>query len=68
MTKKPKPGGRVRISGKQYTVIEGPKKMPTSYLLVVRAADYSGYWAGAPAWQGGKGPWKITGPIISTDE
>lgn len=67
MSKKPKPGGRVQISGKQYTVIEGPKKMPASYLLMVRAEDGGGYWAAAPSHQGGKGPWKISGPVISQD-
>jgi hypothetical protein len=68
MTKKPTPGGTVQISGKPYTVIEGPKFAGGMYRIKVRRdADNGGYWANAPWHQRGCGPWKIVAPVISPD-
>lgn len=65
MSKKAKPGGGVQISGKPYTVLEGPNRQGRSYRIMVRSdADHGGYWAISEGWRGGCGPWKIDGPVI----
>jgi hypothetical protein len=68
MSKKPKPGGRVQISGVPYDVLEGPARVGGMYLLTVRRqSDNSGFYATAPLHQSGKGPWKISGPMIAAE-
>lgn len=64
MTKKPTPGGRVQISGRQYDVLGKPVGHLGYYTLKVRHEDGTELMAEAPAWQGGKGPWKISAPVL----
>lgn len=64
MSKKAKPGGRVQISGKSYTVLEGPARRGDSYRVMVRSdLDQGGYWALSEGWRGGCGPWKIESAV-----
>lgn len=65
MSTKPKPGGRVQISGKKYTVLEGPKRSGKWFRIMVRSNEtQGGYWARSEEWRAGCGPWKIEGPMI----
>lgn len=65
MSKKAKPGGRIQISGKPYTVLEGPSRRGDHYRVMVRSeADQGGYWALSEGWRCGCGPWKIDGPVV----
>ncbi|WGR74360.1 MULTISPECIES: hypothetical protein [unclassified Bradyrhizobium] len=64
MSRKPRPGGTVMISRKPYTVLEGPKRDANIYRIMIRAKDGGAYWASAPSWQAGCGPWRISGPVI----
>lgn len=68
MSKKATPGGIVRISGKAYTVIEGPKRHGDTYRIMVRSEQHFGaYWATAEDWRVGRGPWKISGPVVGDE-
>lgn len=65
MSKKAKVGGRVQISGRQYEVLSWPEKRNGWYSLKVRHEDGTELWAEAPIHQCGKGPWKISAPVIA---
>lgn len=66
MSKKPKPGGSVQISGQRYDVLEGPARVGATYHLTLRRqSDQGGFYASAPLHQCGRGPWKITSPMIA---
>jgi hypothetical protein len=63
MSRKPRLGGTVMISGGLYTVLEGPLKRGTEYRIMIRAKDDEGvYWAASPNWRGGRGPWVLRSP------
>lgn len=68
MTKKAKVGGTVQVGGQLYDVLQWPERYGHGYRMMVRRqADQGGYWVIAPRHQCGKGPWKISGPVISTE-
>lgn len=56
------------ISRKPYTVLEGPKRVADIYCIMIRAKDGGAYWAAAPIWQAGCGPWRISGPVVGDDD
>lgn len=60
MSTKPKEGGQVRISYKQYTVLLKPRRTETAFrLLISDPATYEVFWAESALAQCGCGPWKI---------
>lgn len=65
MTKKPRPGGFVQISGRRYAVLSHPEPHTGYFMLKVRHEDGKELWAEAPACQHGCGPWKISAPVIA---
>jgi hypothetical protein len=64
MSRKPKPGGAVMISGKRYDVLERPTRCGDFYHIMVRAANGGEYWAQSELWRHGCGPWKIVDPVV----
>ena len=59
MSKKPKPGGIVRIKHRPYIVVKGPF-LDGDYYIEVRSADApETYMARADWWRCGRGPWRI---------
>lgn len=60
MSRKPRLGGRVQISGEQYTVLAESHCVGEWFLmLAMRNKTGGSYYVRSETWRGGCGPWRV---------